>query len=38
MLGIARGITVSDRVVVNPGERLSDGLAVAVKVENSEES
>lgn len=27
-LGIAKGITEEDRVVVNPGERLTDGLSV----------
>ncbi len=29
-LGIATGISASDRVVVNPGERLSNGLSVSI--------
>ncbi|PQO44619.1 efflux RND transporter periplasmic adaptor subunit [Blastopirellula marina] len=34
-LGISKGIKLEDRIVVNPGERLFDGMQVAI-VDNSE--
>ncbi|WDI41738.1 efflux RND transporter periplasmic adaptor subunit [Bremerella sp. P1] len=37
-LGIATGITDADRVVINPGERLTNGLSVNVVSDVSEES
>ncbi|MEW4561036.1 efflux RND transporter periplasmic adaptor subunit [Bremerella sp. JC770] len=37
-LGIATGVSVSDRVVVNPGERLTNGLSVNIVSDTREES
>lgn len=37
-LGIATGITAADRVVINPGERLNQGLSVNVISQTSGES
>ncbi len=31
-VGIAKGIGVGDQVVVNPGDRMADGLAVSIDV------